>query len=228
MSKKVFGANFLLFSSAQFVVLTFVAMGVFPGGANYAPDARRYLFLQNFFSDLGATLNRRGQSNESAMALFVIALTTVGISLVVSSKMWRQVVGQRGRAMLWGYGAQSLSSLAGVCYVGIALTPWNLALPTHMLFVQAAFSLLLGFVICLTAMQLKNSWPMRFIASNCVYCGILAVYVFILFDGPDLKTLHGLMFQVIAQKIIVYISVLNLGYQAYGVANAERLAAART
>ncbi len=222
MSKKTFGANFLLYSSAQFVVLTFGAMVVFPGGAMYDPGARRYLFLQNFFSDLGGTSNRRGQSNELAMVLFVVALATVGISLMLSSTMWRQVVGRPGKGVHWGYGTQSLSALAGICYVGIAFTPWNLVLPTHMLFVQAAFSLLLGFVICLTAMQQQNSWPTQFVVSNLAYCAILAIYVFILFDGPDLKTLHGLMFQVIAQKIIVYVSVLNLGYQAYGVANENR------
>ena len=227
MLKKPFGASFLLYSSAQFVVMTFAAMVVFPGGAKYSPGARRYLFLQNFFSDLGGTLNRRGQSNELSMALFVIALVMVGLSLVLSSPMWRQVVGSSGRATHWGYGAQLLCALAGVCYVGIAVTPWNLVLPTHMRFVQGAFSLLLGFVICLTVMQLKNLWPMRFVVSNCAYCIVLTSYVFVLFDGPNLETLRGLMFQVIAQKIIVYASVLNLGYQAYGVANAERLAPVR-
>lgn len=227
MFKKPFRAKFLLYSSAQFVVMTFAAMAVFPGGALYSPGARRYLFLENFFSDLGGTLNRRGQSNELSMALFVIALAMVGISLALSSPMWRQVVGRSGKGTRWGYGAQLLCALAGVCYVGIAVTPWNLVLPTHMLFVQAAFSLLLGFVICLTVVQLKNDWPMRFVMSNCAYCVVLTCYVFVLFRGPNLATLRGLMFQVIAQKIIVYASVTNLGYQAYGVANAERLAPAR-
>src|SRR5262245_56741739 len=114
MLKKPFGASFLLYSSAQFVALTFGAMAVFPGGAMYDPGALRYLFLQNFFSDLGATLNRRGQSNELSMALFVVALVTVGVSLILSSPIWRQIVGRPGRAADWGYAAQALSALAGI------------------------------------------------------------------------------------------------------------------
>jgi len=54
---------------------------------------------------------------------------------------------------------------------------------------------------------------------------VLAAYVFVLFRGPDLLTLHGLVFQVIAQKIIVYISILNLAYQTMGVIAAEERAA---
>src|SRR5262249_17891954 len=124
--------------------------------------------------------------------------------------------------------AQMMSGLAGVCYVGIAVTPWNLALGPHMLFVQGAFSLLLGFVICLAAMQIQNDWPRPYLISNFIYIIVLSAYVFILFDGPNLETLHGLIFQVIAQKIIVYISIINLAYQAFGVIEAESRTAEST
>jgi len=221
MPRKSLGSRLLLYSSLQFVVLSFGAMVFYPGGAMYQPNARHYLFFQNFFSDLGATLTRRHESNVISLVLFVLGLIAIGISLVVASPIWKRVIARQGRAMHFGYAAQMMSTLAGICYVGIAVTPWNLLLGPHMLFVQGAFSLLLGFVICLAVMQFQNDWPRRYLTSNLVYIAILGGYVFILFDGPNLLTLHGLIFQVIAQKVIVYISIINLAYQTLGVIEAE-------
>jgi hypothetical protein len=215
------GVRLLLFASAQFVVLTFAAMKAFPGGAIYDPGAQQYLFLQNFFSDLGGTLNSRGQSNFLSMVLFVVALLLVGISLIVAAPAWRRAIVRREKTKLLGHAAQFFAGLSGICYAGIAVTPWNLVLDTHMLFVQGAFTLLLAFVICLTAMQVQNGWPVRYVVSNAVYIAILTAYVFVLFRGPNLMTLRGLMFQVIAQKIIVYVSILNLAYQCFGVLAAD-------
>ena len=225
MPGKSLGPRLLLYSSAQFVVLSFGAMLFYPGGAMYQPDARKYLFFQNFFSDLGATLTRRGQGNLIAMILFMAALIPIGISLAIASPVWKHVIAESGRGMFFGHAAQVTSALAGICYVGIAVTPWNLLLDVHMLFVQGAFTLLLGFVACLTVMQIQSGWLARYIASNLVYVVVLAAYVFVLFHGPNLRTRNGLVFQVIAQKIIVYISILNLVYQAIGVIAAQERAA---
>lgn len=220
MLKKTFGANLLLYSSAQFVVLTFGAMLAYPGGAMYRPNANQYLFFQNFFSDLGGTATREHHSNLFSMLLFGVALTSLGISLSAASPIWKRVIPTAGRAMFFGHAAQIFSLLSGICYVGIAVTPWNLVLDTHMLFVQGAFTLLLGFVACLTVLQVQNGWPVEYITSNVIYIVVLTAYVFVLFRGPNLLTLKGLVFQVVGQKIIVYVSILNLAYQTLGVRRA--------
>jgi hypothetical protein len=221
MTRKPLGPRLLLYSSLQFVVLSFGAMLFYPGGAMYQPDARGYLFFQNFLSDLGATITRRNQNNGAAMILFVVGLVSVGISLAASSSIWKQVIAPPGRRMFFGHVAQVLAVLAGACYIGIAATPWNLMLSVHMFFVQSAFSLLLAFVFCLTMLQIQNKWPFRYVTSNLIYVAILSAYVFVLFDGPNLETLRGLVFQVVAQKIIVYVSILNLAYQTLGIIAAE-------
>jgi len=222
MPKNTIRANFLLYSSAQFVVFSFGAMFAYPGGAMYWPDANRYLFFQNFFSDLGATATQQHHGNFLSMLLFGVALTSVGISLCVASPVWKRVIATAGRGMFFGGAAQIFSALSGICYVGIAVTPWNLVLDTHMLFVQGAFTLLLGFVVCLTLLQLQNGWPNRYVISNVIYIAVLTSYVFVLFRGPNLQTLSGLVFQVVAQKIIVYLSILNLAYQTLGVRRAAQ------
>jgi hypothetical protein len=199
----------------------------YPGGAMYQPEARRYLFFQNFFSDLGATLTRRSQSNFAAMVLFVVGLTSVAVGLALASPVWKRVIARRNRSMFFGHAAQVMSLLAGTCFLGIAVTPWNLMLGLHMFFVQGAFTLLLGFVVCLAVLELQNEWPVRYIASNVIYVMVLSAYVFVLFHGPNLETLRGLVFQVTAQKIIVYTSIVNLAYQTLGLLAAQEPRRAR-
>lgn len=207
---------FLLYSGAQFFVLTTIAMFLYPGGAKFFPDSQEYFFLHNFFSDLGATRTYSGKNNLASQILFVFALVSVGLGLIMTAPAWKRVIVKNGHAIQWGSAAELFLTISGLCFIGIAVTPWNLVLTAHNTFVQAAFSLLLGFIFCLTVVQFKNGWATKYIAANISYLAILAVYVFILFQGPRLDTLYSVAFQVAAQKIIVYISIVNLVYQAVG------------
>src|ERR1700748_3893172 len=85
-------ATFLVYSRIQFVVLTAIAILVYPGGAVYELEANRYLFLRNFFSDLGATVTPSGRPNLASHLLFALALGTVGVALVLASSNWKVIV----------------------------------------------------------------------------------------------------------------------------------------
>jgi hypothetical protein len=89
------------------------------------------------------------------------------------------------------------------------------ALAAHNTFVKTAFLLLMGFLKSLTILQLKNEWPRRYTIANTVHLVLLAAYLYILLHGPRLDTERGLAIQVAAQKIIVYASIVNLGYQRW-------------
>ncbi len=204
----------LICASIQFLVLTAVAMLVYPGGAVYELDANRYLFLRNFFSDLGATVTPSGRPNLPSHILLIIALGCVGLALIMASPNWKVIVGRRQSAQAVGLASQVLEIIAGLGFIGIAATPWNLVLDAHNGFVRAAFGFLLAYDLCLLVIQIRNRWSSAYTAANAVYLLLLLTYVGILFFGPKLDTRSGLEFQVAAQKIIVYASVLNLGLQA--------------
>jgi hypothetical protein len=210
-------AQALIYTSVQFLLLTTIAMLVYPGGAVYQPDANRYLFLRNFFSDLGATITPSGRPNLASHILFLIALGSIGIALILASSNWKVIVARRQQAPSVGRASQALEMIAGLGFIGIAATPWNLVLDAHNGFVRAAFAFLLAYDVCLLIIQLRNRWPAPYTASNAVYLLLLVAYVGILFFGPGLDTRSGLEFQVGAQKIIVYASVINLGLQALSV-----------
>ncbi len=210
-------AAVLLYAAAQFVVLTVVAMLLYPGGAKFDHHSDRYSFFQNFFSDLGATKTYSGRSNIPSHVVFIVAAVSVGLALILFAPTWKTVVAGRGRGQRLGIVAQILTVVAGLGFIGIAATPWDLVLDAHNAFVQLAFGFLLGYVLCLTVLQVRNKWPRSFVVLNAVYLVVLAAYVALLFAGPDLDTKGGLEFQVAAQKIIVYASIVMLGVQAYGV-----------
>jgi hypothetical protein len=210
-------ASLLIYGSVQFVILTAIAMLVYPGGAVYELAADRYLFSRNFFSDLGATSTPSGRPNLASHILFVIALGTVGLALIPASSNWQVIVARRRTAQAAGWASQAFEVIAGLGFIGIAVTPWNLVLDAHNGFVRAAFGFLLAYGLSLLIVQLRNGWPPAYTGTNAVYLLLLVAYVGILFVGPGLNTPNGLEFQVAAQKIIVYASVVNLGLQAVSI-----------
>jgi hypothetical protein len=230
LAKANFRVGLLLYACAQFFVLTIVAMFLYPGGAKYHLAAEGYLFLQNFFSDLGATRTYSGKPNMLCASLFIVALSFLGLAMIVGSPVWRawrsrvpSETAQPGMAPFpplqntsWGIAAQIFAALSGLCYLGVAVTPWNYFLETHNNFVKGAFSLLLGLVVCLVFGQFSERDTTLYLLANCAYLILLAGYVYLLFAGPSLQTQNGLAVQVATQKIIIYVSILHLAGQAVG------------
>jgi hypothetical protein len=230
LAKANFRGGLLLYACAQFFILTIAAMFLYPGGAKYHLAAERYLFLQNFFSDLGATRTYSGKPNMLCASLFIAALSFLGLAMIVASPLWRAwlprvptTTAQSGMASFspsrnapWGIAAQIFAALSGLCYLGVAVTPWNYFLETHNNFVKGAFSLLLGLIVALLLGQISERETTPYLIANCAYLILLAGYVYLLFAGPSLQTQNGLAAQVAAQKIITYVSILNLAVQAVG------------
>ena len=214
------GASSVLTAGVTFVILTALAMVEYPGGSRYSPGSHHYLFFQNFFSDLGVTKTYAGYTNTSSCVLFVIATSCVGISLIAFSGSWHGIAERRGIAVraAWVFKWSAIAS--GLCFIGIGATPSNLLGSLHNFFARGAFGLLLVFVLSMLAVQRRNRWPLPYVVTNVLFITALAAYFVILVAGPSVHTHAGLVFQVTAQKLMVYASILTLGYEAYGVRKA--------
>jgi hypothetical membrane protein len=215
-------AELMIAASLLFAVLTVAAMLAYPGGALYDHTSGGYLFFQNFFSDLGATRTYSGRSNTASHVLFSIALVCVGLAMIGFSTTWRTIAARRDAGRGFGRVAQAAAIISGLSFIGVAVTPWDRVLDAHNLFVKLAFGVLLIFILCLLSLQLRNGWPGGYVAVNVTYLIVLAIYVLVLFAGPGLGTRSGLEFQVAAQKIIVYGSILNVAVQAEGIRREAR------
>jgi len=203
--------------AGAFVALTSVAMLLYVGGNDHNAHARGYSFVRNFFSDLGATRTYLHRLNVGSAVLFMLALSLIGISVILLSLEHSTLEGS-GRLQRLGKVAVVAGFVSGLAFVGVAAVPWNLSGYLHLLLVQVAFGFLFIMVAIFTALQVANGWSRVYLWLNIVYAVILAAYVAILFFGPDPDlTLSGLEFQVIAQKVVVYSSMINIGLQAYGI-----------
>lgn len=198
-----------------FFLMTALAMLVYPGGTYTDHTTHGYSFFANFFSDLGATRTPSGAANTLSMTLFTSSLAIVGIGLAVFFIALTQFFrDSRSGPLLPSFGA-FLGAIAGLCFVGVALTPWNLHLAAHNHFVMWAFRTFLGAVLIYgIAILRERNLPKWFAFTFLGFAVLLAAYVLLLTFGPSPKVAAGLHIQVAGQKIIVYASVLTVLIQS--------------
>jgi hypothetical protein len=197
-----------------FIVMTTVAMVIYPGGTWRDPTTRGYRFFYNFFSDLGMTVAHNGMSNTPALLLFVLALTLSGAGLalffvLIPYFFWHDNWGK----LLAGAGSV-LGVIAGLSFIGIALTPANLLKDAHILMVNTAFRtfpVAVGFYVL--AILREPSYPNHFLWGFGVLGGLLVLYLVLLTQGPSLEEAGGMVIQAVGQKIIVYASLLGIAAQ---------------
>ncbi len=207
---------FLMLATGVFGVLTIVAMLVYDGGSLFDSGARHYQFFGNFFSDLGATVTYSGRTNIASRALFVVALTSVGVAFAWSAPAWR-CWAVRDAAHIATTLTRVAAISSGLGFIGIAVTPPNSARNAHIALVQITFTLLLVFVANLVVVQARNGIPRRWIATNVALLVLLGAYVVLVIGGPNLNSFDGARIQIVAQKIVVYAAILDLSFQAWGI-----------
>jgi len=206
-------AGFQLYAAVQFVVLTTLAMRVYAGGTLWNPWSPGYDFSGNFLSELGATRAWSGHENHSSAALFAIALGTLGLAFVWFAA-WRGFAFGRKRDAAVGVAGQVFGTASGVAFAAVAVTPINLALQAHNVFVVAAFGLLLGYAACTTIVWAKNGGSLVQIAVSTLYVVVVLVY----FVVVAIALRHGVVSErghrelVVSQKAMAYVSMLYIGY----------------
>ncbi len=216
---KNYGVRIAVFGGVQFIILTLLAMFLFPGGTIQNPEAGYYLFFENFFSDLGRTEDFQGNSNWISMSLFSFALAVLGTSLIIFFIAIPNLFSKNdNRIKLIVYSISLIGMLAGLCFIGVAFTPWDILFEAHVFFVRIGFRLLLLTCILIAILIHKTSYfPSRYAYAIVFVSIILTAYIILLTYGPKPgESLEGLMIQVAGQKIVVYLLISGIMYLAIG------------
>ncbi len=208
--------DFVMGAVALFLLLTTLAMILYPGSHHLDHTMGRYSLSGNFFSDLGATRTYNGQNNYLCMALFIVAISLVGLALIAFGLNYWVIYMRRGKGLFLGRLSIAAATLSGLGFIGIGATPWNIYIYQHIRFVNLAFIFMLIFSILFYALQLLNGWDWKYVYANAFYIVLLALYVALLRMGVSIDNRMGLAFHVICQKVIVYMSLANLAIQAHG------------
>lgn len=206
LSLKLAGAGVL-----QFFVLSALAMLLYPGGTISQPELTQYSFTNNFFSDLGRWHTFAGEVNSPVFWIFNSAVVLAGLAtalFALTFPLLQIPVGLKHHAKAAGF----FGLFAGLCYVGVGLTPWDIYFQAHILFVKAGFSsfllanILLGYIIFKTP-GFANAYAWVCMA----FVGILAAYLVLLFFGPNNPAIPWqLSLQVIAQKVLLYTQMTTM------------------
>jgi hypothetical membrane protein len=201
-----------------FIVLTTMAMLLYPGGTDPVKLTHGYTFFMNTFSDLGQVHTQSGANNLPSMVLFASAMIVVGIGLGAFFVVFARFFASRS-TIPWARRVNLLATLVGmgaaVCFIGLGVSPHDQVYVQHQVFTQWAFRLLLLAVILeIVAMRLDGRIPASLLRVNMAFVIILFGYLLLMFYGPAPVDLLGDAIHAVAQKLIVYTSVTTIFVQA--------------
>lgn len=208
--------DFLMIAAVLFILVTALAMILYPGGDYLDNQTTHYSLTRNFFSDLGVSRTYSHASNDASMILFIISMVLVGVSIILFSFNYWVIYREGKRGLLLGRLAVASAVMSGVAFIAITANPWNINLAGHLLMVQQSFVFLVIFIFLILALQLLNGWPKLWAGLGIAYVVLLVVYLVLQRLGADISTTKGLMMQAVEQKAFIYVSIVGLGLQAYG------------
>lgn len=210
--------SLIMAGCGQFVVLTLIAMLFYAGGNNADPTAPRYLFFQNFFSDLGLTVAHNGEANTVSFLLFAVALSLAGLSLITFFWLMPGFFRPDAAAFNLSRVGSLFGFIAGICFIGVAFTPANLLGQAHINFVFGAFgSYFVAVLFYLGALIKFPALDRSYLLVLVAFAVILGGYVWLLFGGPRQLTI-----QVTGQKIIAYASIITVFILTWGAAQKHK------
>jgi hypothetical protein len=200
-----------------FLVLTTLAMFIYPGGTGLNKASAGYQFFTNFFSDLGRTMAHNGQSNALASLMFTVAMFCAGGGLIVFfiafTRFFEHTKVERVISLI----ATGFGVVAGLSFIGVGFAPSNVNQRLHGSFVLAAFGAFLVATLVYAILILREpAYPDRYAWPFLVFALLLGIYMWVLVRGP-----RDTLIQVTAQKVIVYASLGSVLFQAFA---AQRVA----
>lgn len=200
-----------------FPVLTTLAMLFYPGGTRSNPDTPGYSFFENFFSELGLWQSYAGGPQTASFILFTAALSLAGAALVLYYCLAPSLFWSTTTLKILSVAGSIFGIASGLSFIGVALTPADVYLAPHALFVQLAFvTYFVAVSFYAPAIFIHPGFPNKYAWVNLSFGVLLGIYIWLLFYGPETSTQSGLVIQVAGQKLIAYAAVVCMLVVAYG------------
>ena len=210
--------NLPFYSVIIFLIFNLVAMFLYPGGTYQNPELNRYMFTQNYFSDLGRTNTINGIHNFLSSFIFNNTLMIMGLSIVYFYFHLPKLFKKNTIAYNLSRIASLIAITSGISFMGVGFTPSDLYLDEHMFFVRWAFrSFLIVAIIYIIAIFNAPDWPNKYALIYIGFALTLFSYILIMDFGPNGKeSMEGLIIQVVAQKIIAIAFVISVYFKSTG------------
>lgn len=198
-----------------YFVLSFIlAMIIYAGGTINDPESMGYSFRRNFFSDLGKFTTE----NIISAMMFNLSLIVCGWSFAAYFFYFTKLFNQNTIIHILAKVGSFAGIIGALCFIGVGLTPHNLFLDYHIVFVNWAFrSFLLAGISLSVVLYKDNRFENRFAMGYFIFSILTFLYILVLEFAPDPKISDfALIFNVIAQKIIIFAFIFSILYQSFG------------
>lgn len=197
-----------------FVISFILAMIMYAGGTINDPESMGYSFTRNFFSDLGKFTTE----NIISAMMFNLSLIVCGWSFAAYFFYFTKLFNQNTIIHILAKVGSFAGIIGALCFIGVGLTPHNLFLDYHIVFVNWAFrSFLLASISLSVVLYKDNRFENRFAMGYFIFAILTFLYVLVLEFAPDPKISDfALIFNVIAQKITIFAFIFSILYQSFG------------
>ena len=197
-----------------FVISFILAMIMYAGGTINDPESMGYSFTRNFFSDLGKFTTE----NIISAMMFNLSLIVCGWSFAAYFFYFTKLFNQNTIIHILAKVGSYAGIIGALCFIGVGLTPHNLFLDYHIVFVNWAFrSFLLAGISLSVVLYKDNRFENRFAMGYFIFAILTFLYVLVLEFAPDPKISDfALIFNVIAQKIIIFAFIFSILYESFG------------
>ena len=219
VKQKKLALYFTIITVLLFMILNSAAMLLYPGTTFHDHTIQGYSFGTNFFSDLGRSVTYAGDPNYLSSFMFNMSLVFIGAGLLVFCWVNVRMYKSNKISDILAKLASLCGVISGISLAGVGFSPDNLYHAAHMFFVNTGFRMFLATIIFLTVAiwTNKDGIPKKLASANIGFGILLAIYIGIMEWGPSIDTSEGLIFQVVAQKIIVYALMVCVLIQSWGI-----------
>tara|TARA_B100001778_G_scaffold332296_1_gene338306 strand:- start:6865 stop:7542 length:678 start_codon:yes stop_codon:yes gene_type:complete len=202
------------YSICLFIFLFCSSILFYSGGTLHNPSTIGYSFTRNFFSDLGIL----SQENIISVILFAMGLLVVGLNFILYFYSFMKLFNANTFIGKIGKVGSIFGIIGAIFFIIIGFTPHNFVHDSHIIAVNWAFrSFCLASLLLFYSMYNDSRFEWRYALGYLIFSLLIFFYIIVLEFGPSPRDSDfSLVFNVIAQKIIVLVFVLSVFYQSFG------------
>tara|TARA_Y100001954_G_C15607464_1_gene501148 strand:- start:55 stop:750 length:696 start_codon:yes stop_codon:yes gene_type:complete len=202
------------YSITVFIFLLLVAVFFYAGGTLHDPGSKGYSFTRNFFSDLGILSSQ----NIVSVVLFGMALLVCGLTFMIYFFYFMKLFNQNTTNSKLGKIGTLFGILGAIFFIIVGFTPHNYVHDSHVLSVHWAFRCFFLASSFLTFSIFRDSrFDSRYAYGYLIFAILIFFYIIVLEFGPSPRESDfALVFNVVSQKIIVFVFILSVLLQSLG------------
>ncbi|NHJ49666.1 MAG: hypothetical protein FK733_17885 [Asgard group archaeon] len=207
----------IILGFTSFLAFMISGMVIYEGGNFIENDYPKYNFTRNYISDIGRDFTYTGELNTIPQLMFQLAMMAATVSIVSIYAFFIHLLRKFEEKNKLGITGSIFGFFSTIFCTSIAFVPYDTMVELHRLCVYFFGGLVLtaNILHIITFFKIED-FPNKYRAIFIVCSTLLLVYIIIYSAlGPDAPDLQEIV-KIVAQKIVIGATFINLGVQAYG------------